>query len=166
MFLVLPAAPVWGGGATAGFRISPEWQVVLDVNGCEITGLRQNLSGDSLSYMAGFRWTPPIQSRWTPYVRLLGGGNKIAQELMLPSVKKSLTTASAIPDHDQYTRQFEGSSVAFAAGTGMDVQINRALAVRMVNLEYTRSWVHELNGFSAPNGLQLKTGLVLHMGNW
>jgi hypothetical protein len=48
----------------------------------------------------------------------------------------------------------------------MDLHLNRALAVRLVNLEYTRSWARELNGFKAPNGLQIKAGIVLHMGTW
>jgi len=53
-----------------------------------------------------------------------------------------------------------------AAGIGLDLKFNRALAFRIVDLEYMHSWMNELNGFAAQNGLQVKMGLVLHMGNW
>jgi hypothetical protein len=85
---------------------------------------------------------------------------------MLPKQKAALSSASGVPDHDQYTRQFEADSFIYAAGTGMDLNLNRALAVRLVNLEYTRSWVRDLNGFKAPNGLQITAGIVLRMGTW
>jgi hypothetical protein len=158
--------PCVGGGATAAFRIQSEWQAVLDVSGCKMTGLKHNLSGDSLSYMAGVRWTPPLDGRWRPYAQLLTGGNKLTQELLLPGVKAVLTTGSSIPDHSQYTQEFQSDSFSFAAGLGIDLRLNRALAFRVANLEYTRSWAHELNGFQPPHGLQFKTGLVLHMGTW
>jgi len=131
-----------------------------------MNNLQQNLTGDSLSYLMGLRWTPQIRSRWVPYAQILAGGNKLTQELMLPKLKAALSSASALADHDQYTRQFEADSFTYAAGTGMDLNLNRALAVRLVNLEYTRSWVRELNGFKAPNGLQIKAGIVLRMGTW
>jgi hypothetical protein len=131
-----------------------------------MTGLKQNLSGDSLSYMAGVRWTPKRGVRWRPYTQLLAGGNKLTQELLLPGVKAVLAKTSPDPNHDAYTEQFQSDSFSFAAGSGMDVRLNRALAFRLANVEYTRSWAHELNGFQPPHGLQFKTGLVLHMGTW
>jgi hypothetical protein len=160
-----------GGGTSIAFRIHPEWQIVLDVSGCNINGLKKNLSGDSLTYMAGSRWTPPLSGRVIPYAQMLFGGNKVTQELMLPAVKASLqrlaqSASSAPPDHDQYTQQFEVDGLAMAAGIGLDLKFNRALAFRIVDLEYMHSWMNELNGFAAQNGLQVKMGLVLHMGNW
>jgi hypothetical protein len=88
------AAPsgTWvGGGASAAFRISPEWQMVLDVDGCNMAGLTKNLSGDSLTYMLGPRWTPRLSGRLIPYAQLLLGVNKLTQELMLPDQMPSLT---------------------------------------------------------------------------
>ncbi|HEV8412155.1 MAG TPA: hypothetical protein VGQ49_01080 [Bryobacteraceae bacterium] len=160
-----------GGGTSIAFRIHREWQMVLDVSGCKISGLEKNVSGDSLTYMAGSRWTPPLSGRVVPYAQMLFGGNKVTQELMLPAVKASLqrlaqSASSAPPDHDQYTQQFEVDGLAMAAGIGLDLKFNRALAFRIVDLEYMHSWMNELNGFAAQNGLQVKMGLVLHMGNW
>ena len=143
----------------------------MDVSGCNINGLKKNLSGDSLTYMAGSRWTPPVSGRVVPFAQVLFGGNKVTQELMFPAEKASLQqlaqrTGSPPPTHDQYTQQFEVDGLAIAAGIGLDFKFNRALAFRIVDLEYTHSWMNELNGFAARNGLQVKMGLVLHMGNW
>ena len=160
-----------GGGVSTAFRIHPDWQIVLDVSGCNINGLKKNLSGDALTYMAGSRWTPPVSGRLVPYAQMLFGGNKVTQELMFPTEKASLqqlaqSTGSLPPNHDQYTQQFEVDGLAAAAGMGLDFKFNRALAFRILDLEYTHFWVKELNGFAAQNGLQVKMGLVLHMGNW
>ena len=160
-----------GGGASAAFRISREWQMVLDVNGCKMTGLEENLTGDSLTYMAGPRWTPRLSSRLFPYLQALVGGNKLTQELMFPDqettlVRAALANGTAPPDHCQYTRQFEVDGFALAAGGGLGFRFNRALTMRIAELEYTRSWIKGLPGFSAPNGLQFSTGIVLSMGTW
>jgi hypothetical protein len=151
-----------GGGATAAFRVSSDWQMVLDVNGCKMTGLGNNLSGDSFIYMTGPRWTPPVTGQLVPYFQVLFGGNKLTQELVLQN-QQSRTPAD---DTSLARRQFERDGFAMAAGMGLDLNFNRALAFRLIGVEYTRSWTNELNGFSAAHGFQLKTGVVLHMGTW
>jgi hypothetical protein len=143
----------------------------LDVSGCNINGLKKNLSGDSLTYMAGSRWTPSVPGRLVPYTQVLFGGDKVTQEQLFPTEKASLqqlaqSAGSPPPNHDQYTQPFEVSGLAMAAGIGFDLRFNRALAFRIVDLEYMHSWMNDLNSFAARNGLQLKMGLVLHMGNW
>jgi len=160
-----------GGGATAAVRISPEWQAVFDVNGCKMNALQRNLTGDSLTYMAGPRWTPPVSGRLVPYFQVLAGGNKLTQELMFPEEEAYLnglakSNGSAPPDHSQYTQQFERDGFAIAAGIGLDFHFNRALGFRLIGLEYMRSWADGLPGFASPNGFQLKTGIVLRMGTW
>src|SRR4029077_3231793 len=47
-----------GGGGEAAYRVAPEWQVVLSVNGCKRIGESENVSGDALVYQIGPRWTP------------------------------------------------------------------------------------------------------------
>ena len=69
-----------GGGSSAALRIAPDWQMIVDVNGCKLLGLKPNLTGDSLSYMTGPRWTPRSSSRWTPHAQVLVGGTKLTQE--------------------------------------------------------------------------------------
>jgi hypothetical protein len=160
-----------GGGATAAFRVSSDWQVVLDVNGCKMNALARNLTGDSLTYMVGPRWTPPNSTRLVPYFQILGGGNKLTQELAFPQEEAYLVnlanrTGSAPPDHSQYTQQFEHNGFAMAVGSGLDVHLNQALSLRLIGLEYTRSWAAGLPGFASPRGLQVKAGIAVRMGNW
>ncbi len=166
-----PSGTCAGGGATAAVRMSSQWQMVVDVNGCKMTGLEKNLSGDSLSYMVGPRWTPPVTGQLVPYFQVLFGGNKLTQELVFPQQESYLVAVSKInssepPDRSQYAQQFESDGFAFAAGVGLDFNFNRALAFRLVGVDYTRSWASDMNGFTAPQGFQFKTGLVLHMGTW
>jgi hypothetical protein len=62
-----------GGGANSGFRIAPEWQIQIDVSGCDIIGLgNSHLSGDSLSYGIGPCRIPTAAKRWSPYGEFSG----------------------------------------------------------------------------------------------
>jgi hypothetical protein len=78
----------------------------------------------------------------------------------------SAINGSEPPDRSQYAKQFDSDGFAMAAGMGLDYNFNRALAFRLVGVDYTRSWASDMNGFTAPQGFQFKTGLVLHMGTW
>ena len=53
-----------------------------------------------------------------------------------------------------------------APGGRLDVALNRALALRVANLDYTRSWLGDLNGRNFDHGLRLSTGIVLRIGTW
>jgi hypothetical protein len=135
-----------------------------------MTGLETNLTGDSFSYMAGPRWTPSGSSRFVPYFQVLLGGNKLTQERMFPEKEAALSllaerTGSPPPAHDMYTEQYERDGFAVSAGTGLDLHFNRALGFRLIGVEYTHSWINDLNGF-ATRGFQVKTGMVLRMGTW
>jgi hypothetical protein len=160
-----------GGGGSGALRLSPEFQMVVDVSGCKLLGLGSNLSGDSLSYMAGPRWTPQVSSRWTPHVQLLIGGTKLTQERMYPEVRAALEgnakfNGSPMPEHADYTQDWETNGFAISAGSGVDLKLNNALTLRVASLEYSHAWSNELNGISYRHGLQFTSGLVLRMGTW
>jgi hypothetical protein len=160
-----------GGGGTAAIRVAPEWQIVVDVNGCKLLDLPTNLSGDSLSYMVGPRWTPSSSGRWNTHAQFLVGGTKLTQEILYPEEKAIVIAAAppadqGYPLHHLYTKDWDTSGFAIAAGTGVDYKINNALALRVASLEYSHSWTQELNGVNYQNGLQVTTGLVLRMGTW
>jgi len=106
-----------------------------------------------------------------PYFQILAGGNKLTQELTFVQQEAYLvglakSTGSAPPDPSQYTQQFERNGFAVAVGSGVDIHFNRALGLRLIGLEYMRSWAGGLPGFASPQGFQVKTGVVLRMGNW
>ncbi len=106
-----------------------------------------------------------------PYFQILGGGNKLTQELAFPQQEAYLdnlakSTGSAPPDHSQYTQQFDHNGLAMAVGGGLDVHLNQAVSVRLIRLEYMRSWADSLPGFASPTGLQVKAGIAVRMGTW
>jgi hypothetical protein len=160
-----------GGGASAALRIASDWQIVVDVNGCKLRDLKPNLTGDSLSYMTGPRWTPNTSSRWSPSLQVLVGGTKMTEERTDPELRKQLLEAAKPADnlndlHMKYTQQYETNGFAVAAGIGMDYKINNALAIRVASLDYTRSWIKHLSEVNYQNGMQFTMGMVLRMGTW
>lgn len=170
-FLQATNGPCIGGGATAAFRIHPQWQIVGDLNGCTMNGLQKNFSGDYMTYVAGPRWTPLLNGRWKPYLQVLAGGSKATQELMMPELKAELErqasrTGGPVPDATEYTRQFDTAGYAISAGAGLDLHLNQAFAIRLASVDYTRAWIQPMPGFAAPGGIQLKFGVALRVGTW
>jgi hypothetical protein len=160
-----------GGGSSLAFRVASQLQIVLDVNGCKLLDLPTNVTGDSLSYMVGPRWTPSSSGRWNTHAQFLVGGTKLTQERLFPD-ERTIAIAAKTPTetinqlHHLYTQDWETNGFAIAAATGVDYRINNALAFRVASLEYSHSWTNDLNGVNYQNGLQLTTGLVLRMGTW
>lgn len=166
--------PCVGGGGEASLRIAPEWQIVLDVAGCKMMGLRDNVSGDALTFRIGPRWTPSPDGRFSPYAHVLVGGSKFTQEELFPDEKQKLMVgvpANASPEllyqlHNEYTQTNEAVGLSIAAASGVDINVNRALAVRLANFEYNHNWVKRLNGIDYQNSVQFTTGVVLRLGTW
>ena len=163
--------PCVGAGGSGALRLASEWQFVVDVSGCKLLGLENNLSGDSLSYLAGARWTPQRSGRWTPHAEVLIGGTKLTQEFVNRQLEKALKSSApkstpAYVLHALYAKDWETNGFTVQAGSGLDVKLNSALSYRVANLEFSHSWAKELNGINYQNGLQFTTGLVLRMGTW
>ena len=161
-----------GGGGTAAFRANDFWQWTLEVSGCTLgVSLPAYSSGDSLTFTAGPQWIVHTAGRWSPHAHFRIGGQKITEEKINPMKRKQVLsglTPNADPDsyHRLFTQHWETTGLSISAGAGMDIAINRALAVRVANLEYLRSWVGNVNGNNFDRGLRLTTGLVLRLGNW
>ncbi|MBN9661542.1 MAG: hypothetical protein J0H49_25325 [Acidobacteria bacterium] len=164
--------PCMGGGGEAAFRMTPNWQLVTQVHGCKLSGLPQNLSGDTLSFYAGPRWNPNPTGRWSPYFHVLVGGMKVSQEEMFPALKEAVEKAAQekgepeVSLHDLYTKEYEANGFSMAAGGGVDLRVNPAIALRLANLEYKRSWLPPANGRDYNNGLAFTVSMVLRMGTW
>jgi len=162
-----------GAGAEAAWRVATDWQIVLAVNGCKMTGLQANVSGDALIYQIGPRWTPSGAGKWSPYAHLLLGGIKATQERMDPAMKRAVLAANQALDpsldytlHEQYSASEEANALALTAGVGVDYKLNSALALRVANLEYLRSQLPVIGGVSYNHGFQANAGLVLRIGTW
>jgi hypothetical protein len=165
------AGPCVGGGGTGALRVASEWQFIVDVSGCKLLGLGDNLSGDSLTYLAGARWTPHPLGRWTTHAEVLIGGTKLTQELIDPKVEKAVESSAskATPAYKlyaQYAKHWETNGFTVQAGSSIDVKLNSALSYRVAHLEYSHSWENKLNSISYQHSLQFSTGLILHVGTW
>lgn len=160
-----------GGSGTAALRLNAIWQIGVEVGGCKLLGLGRDLSGDSLTYMAGPRWVHAGAGPWSGHLQFLIGGNKMTMERIWPEKKKFLETIallqnSAPPSHSDYTEQVETNAFAVAAGGGVDYKLNRAVAIRVAEISYRRSWVGPLWGREYTDGVKIISGLILRMGTW
>jgi len=160
-----------GGGATAQIPLSNSWDAVIDINGCKLLGLPENSSGDSLTYMAGARWSPKTADRLTPHVRVMVGGHKVYEEQQDPDRKAALLAAGEKGTYYRnvyldYTRMSHTNGLALSVGGGVDLGFNRAIGLRLASVEYLRSWTDPLNGRIYNNGLRFSTGLTVNVGGW
>jgi hypothetical protein len=160
-----------GGGATTGFRLAASLQLIADVGGCKMMGLEKDLSGDSLTYLVGPRWTNRIRGSWSAYLQFLAGGAKITEERMDPDLKQHLEKIAIRdnklpPSHDDYTEATERHGFAVATGGGLSYNLSSALSLRVADLTYRHAWTSPLWGRDYSSGLQWSSGLVLRMGTW
>ena len=158
-----------GGEGVAAFRATDAWQWTGAVGGCTLgNSLPTNWSGDSLTFTAGPQWILHSTGRWSPHVHFRIGGQKITEELEDPIKKQQILSAGEIlSDHrDLYVKHWESTGLSLSVGGGLDVAINRGLALRVANLEYMRSWLGKMNGTDLDHGVRFSTGLVLRVGTW
>jgi hypothetical protein len=165
------STPCLGGGGAAAFRVSGSWQLVADVGGCKMLDLGTDLSGDSLTYMVGPRWTGTTHGPWGIYAQILAGGNKLTQERMFPKKKRLLeqmaaAEGSAPPEREEYTEQVATNGLAAAIGGGIQYKLSQVLAVRLAEVSYRHLWTAPMWGRDFSGGLKLTSGVVLQMGTW
>jgi hypothetical protein len=161
-----------GGGATAGFRLAENLQLITDVGGCRMVEWKANWSGDNLSYVAGPRWTLLTSSRWIPHFEVLAGGMKITQEYKDP-VKEAeanqmpdKTEQQSIAKHNYYSTDFADNGFTLHAGGGLNVRLNSVFELRVADLSYEHTWLAPMNGLQYRSAFKLSWGLVLRMGTW
>ncbi len=163
---------LFGGGGTAVFGLNRWAGAVIDVSGYKMSSQGPNLSGDSLLYLFGPRFMYRNSGRWSLYLDLLLGGNKLTQEQDFP---ERLPAEGTSPDWNklpaevkfwQYHKQIETNGVAASLGGGFDVALNRALAIRVCNLQYIRSSIKEFALGDYSSQFRFSTGLVLRIGTW
>jgi len=156
-------------------RIARAWQIATNVNGCKMTNLPNNVSGDSLTYIIGPRWKSQVSQHWSTHAQFLIGGTKVTQEKIDPAKKlaadqqmKELAKKGIDvwpPPYAEFARSWDSNALAIVTGAGVDLKFNNALSLR-TSLDYSHTWNHDLNNLSYRNSVQLSSGLVLNMGTW
>ena len=164
-----------GGGGSGAARLSPRWQILAEVDGCLVMGFpASNQSGDSLFYGAGPRWAPRAAHHLYPYVQVLFGGRKVTYEVDNQALRKKLLgewndgqgDLPYYPKRSDWSSEVAVNGVSLAAGGGLDVVLSRPFTWRLVNLQYTHSWLGNADIIHPQNGVRVTTEAVLRIGTW
>ncbi len=164
-----------GGGGSGAARVNPHWQVVAELSGCLIMHMpASNQSGDSLFYGGGARWTPLASHRISPYAQMLFGGAKVSHETDNLTLKKQLLnewndgngTLAHFPKRSDWSVEYSKNGPSIAIGGGVDFVVTRPFAWRILELEYTHSWMSDVATTRPQNGLRIATSAVLRIGTW
>ena len=159
-----------GGGGSGAIRMSPSWQLVVDVGGCKMIGLAEDFSGDSLTYMVGPRFRTPDWGGWSADLQFLIGGNKLTEEHLFPQIKAAVDLAQGpqiLPAaHALYTEEAATNRVAVSSGGGVNYKLNSALTIRVGELSYQHFCSGALWGRSHPSAVKVSSGVILRIGTW
>lgn len=164
-----------GGGGTGAARVNPKWQVITEVGGCLVMHMPyDNYSADSLFYGGGFRWTPMADRRFSPFAQFLFGGRKVTFEIMDNALREQLLkewndgsgTLAHYPKRSDYSFETAQNGPSIAVGGGFDVVVTRPFAWRVLNLEYTHSWMNDVAMVHPQEGLKISTQAVVRIGTW
>jgi hypothetical protein len=164
-----------GGGGSGAARVNSKWQVITEVSGCLVMHMAQdNYSADSLFYGGGFRWTPMAARRLSPFAQFMFGGRKVTFEIMDEALRKKLLrewndgngTLPHYPKRSDYSFETAQNGPSIAVGGGFDVIITRPFAWRVLNVEYTHSWMNDVAMVRPQEGLKISTQAVVRIGTW
>ncbi len=164
-----------GGGGSGAARINPSLQVVSEVDGCLIMGMSAyNESADSLFYGGGLRWTPLATHRFSPFGEFLFGGRKVTYEVDDAALHKELTkewndgngTLPHYPKRSDWSTEVASNGPSLALGGGLDVVVARPFTWRVINLQYTHSWMGGVDTIRPENGMRVTMEAVLRIGTW
>jgi len=164
-----------GGGGTGAARVNPKWQVITEVSGCLVMHMPySNYSADSLFYGGGLRWAPRASRRFSPYAQMMFGGRKVTMEIMNSQLRQQLLqewndgqgSLGHYPKRSDYSYETAQNGPSIAAGGGFDLVIARPFAWRILNIEYTHSWMSDVGQIHPQEGLKISTQAVVRIGTW
>jgi hypothetical protein len=164
----------WGGGAQGAVRVTPAWQVISEVNGCMLVDTPKYESADSVTFAAGPRWTPRASRRFAPFLQMLFGGRRVTYEVVNPMLRDSLIKGwddgkgplPHYPKRSAYEIEYQALGFNLTMGGGFEAAFGRAFAWRVLDLNYSHSWLPDVHSINTSNSVQLRTGIVLRIGNW
>ena len=164
-----------GGGGSGAARVNPGLQIVAEVNGCLVMGMpAYNDSADSLFYGSGFRWTPLADHRLSPFVEVLFGGRKVTYEVDNAALHALLKeewnngngTLPHYPKRSDWSTEVSENGPSISSGGGLDVVVKRPFTFRLINVQYTHSWMQDVEMIHPQSGIRITTEAVLRIGTW
>ncbi len=164
-----------GGGGSGAMRVNAGLQIVSEINGCLIMGMpAYNDSADSLFYGSGFRWAPLADHRISPFVEVLFGGRKVTYEVDNAALHEELKkewndgngTLKHYPKRSDWSTEVAENGPSISSGGGLDVVVKRPFTFRLINVQYTHSWMQDVEMIHPQSGLRITTEAVLRIGTW
>ncbi len=161
-----------GAGGQGAARVNPALQIVSEVNGCLVVNMPKNQSGDSTMFAVGPRWTPRAAHRFSPFAEVMFGGRRITHEIDDPEKRKTLINEWALneiphyPKRSDWSVEYQQLGFAMTMGGGFDAVFGRAFAWRVLDVQYSHSWLPSVDPINASQGMQIRSGLVLRIGTW
>ena len=164
-----------GGGGSGAARVNPQFQVITEISGCLVMHQAQyEMSADSLFYGGGFRYTPFANRRISPFAEFMFGGRKVTYEIDNLAQKKQLLdewnngsgTLAHYPMRSDWSFQTAQNGPSIAVGGGVDWVVTRPFAWRILDVQYTRSWMDDVMNVRPQQGLKISTQAVVRIGTW
>jgi hypothetical protein len=164
-----------GGGGSGAARVNPRWQVITEVSGCLIMHQpAKNVSADSLFYGGGFRWTPMAARRFSPFGQFMFGGRRVTQEVDNLAVRNDLLrawsdgngTLAHYPKRSDWSVEVTHNGPSVAVGGGLDWVVTRPFAWRLLNVEYTHTYITPIGQIRPQAGIKISTQAVVRIGAW
>ena len=164
-----------GGGGSGAARVNRQFQVVAEVSGCLIMNMpSSNQSGDSLFYGGGLRWTPQASRRISPYLQVMFGGNKVTHETDDLTLRKHLIdawndghgTIPHYPKRSDWSVEVTRNGPSLGVGGGVDVVLARPFAWRVLDFQYSHTWMGDTAMIHPQNVVRFSTAAVLRIGTW
>jgi hypothetical protein len=164
-------SPCMGAAGEGAIKLTSASAVVVRIDGCQLLKLPPNLTGDTLSYTVGPRWTPLSTGRFKLYVQLLGGGTKVSHEYANLALKNQLIQLARgahqpEPEQDSWITEWDRNGFAVVASGVAAYEFNNGLQLRIADFGYQRSWIKGLQGMNYDNGLRFGFGISYRMGAW
>ena len=165
----------FGGGGSGAARINSNWQFVAELNGCLIMHMpASNQSGDWLFYGGGVKWAPKTLHSFSPHLQLMFGGNKVTHETDNTPLRERLMaewndgsgSLPHYPSRGAWSVEVSKNGPAIKLGGGFDWVVGRPFAWRLLDLEYSHSWIADVVNIHPQNALRISTGAVLRIGTW
>jgi hypothetical protein len=102
------------------------------------------------------------------------GGRKVTLEVLDKELRDKLLTEwndgngtlPHYPKRSDYETENAQNGPSLAVGGGVDVVVTRPFAWRLINLEYTHSWMSDVGQIRPQQGLKISTQAVVRIGTW
>jgi hypothetical protein len=160
-----------GGLGSIEFSPADRYSLLAEAGGCKAFDAPALESADMLSFLVGPRLYPAVSKRWNSYIEILAGVQRITIDRHVPVAPETRSSATRrllapFATNGAPHAMFQSDGFALAAGGGVEMVINRALALRVADLRYSYAWTGVRGPASYSAALRVSTGLMMRLGTW